>query len=534
MSTAPAAPGNNHPANAMRLFLAGVMVLIAAGIGFSIRAGILKEWGAQYGFTQTDLGVITGSGMWTFCVSIILFSFLADRWGYGALMGVTFTLHVSSVIVTLLATPAFKAFGRDGAYWCLYFGSMLFGLANGTSESVINPLTATLYPSQRTHYLNILHAGWPAGLVLGAMLGVFLIGDKGLFATYIGGKLPWEVALATYLIPTVIYGGMCFGQKFPISEARAHGVSVGTMLKEFTSPILLFLLLLHACVGYVELGTDSWIANITGSILSDPKKGLYLFIWTSSLMFALRFFAGPIVHKISPLGLLLGSAIFGASGLVLLSMAGESFGMEYPILACAIAATVYAIGKTFYWPTMLGVVSEQFPRGGALTLGAMGGMGMLSAGLLGGPAIGFKQDYFASQKLVEKSPEAYQRYKAERENTFLVVFEVAGLDQSKVAVLDDGGKQLNTDADLLAKAKQTDENNAKLLAWWNDTAKRYEEADKPPVKTATLYGGRQAMLFTAVVPAFMALGYLLLILYFRSQGGYRHVHITEGGDAAPS
>ena len=148
---------------------------------------------------------------------------------------------------------------------------------------------------------------------------------------------------------------------------------------------MISLLLLMAMVGFVELGTDSWISNITGNLLADPRKGLYLFIWTSSLMFALRFVAGPIVHRISPLGLLFVASCLGAVGLVLLSMAGEQFDFGGAVAAATIAATIYAFGKTFYWGTMLGVTAERFPRGGALVIGAIGCVGNLSAGVLGGP-----------------------------------------------------------------------------------------------------------------------------------------------------
>src|SRR5207253_2827627 len=233
-------------------------------------------------------------------------------------------------------------------------------------------------------------------------------------------------------------------RKFPTSEAAAAGVSIWTMLLEFASPILLFLLFLHALVGYVELGTDSWITNITGTILENKQYGLMLFIWTSGLMFVLRFFAGPIVHKISPLGLLFVSAVLACCGLLLL-------GHSNAALLCIVAATVYGFGKTFFWPTMLGVVSERFPRGGALTLGAMGGVGMLSAGLLGGPGIGYKQDYFATQEIQRLSPDAYARYKSDDTKSFLFFPAVAGLDGSKVAVLADNGVQLEKDVNEFTK-----------------------------------------------------------------------------------
>src|SRR5690606_22056110 len=205
---------------------------------------------------------------------------------------------------------------------------------------------------------------------------------------------------------------------------------------EFTSPILLFLLLLQACVGYVELGTDSWISKITDEIVKG--QGLYLFIWASSIMFVLRFFAGPIVEKINPLGLLLISAILGCLGLTMCGMDGlesAAGGAESVVMATWAAVTIYALGKTFFWPTMLGVVGERFPRGGALTMGAVGGSGMLSAGVLGGPGIGYKQDYFASSHLRNDLTAAtYERYAAAETNRFLFFPAINGLDGSKVDV----------------------------------------------------------------------------------------------------
>jgi hypothetical protein len=286
-------------------------------------------------------------------------------------------------------------------------------------------------------------------------------------------------------------------------------------------PILLAVLLVtHALVGYVELGTDSWISKITGAIMESKQRGLMLFVYTSSLMFALRFFAGPIVERTSPLGLLFVSGILGATGLTLLGNANS-------VWFCILAATVYACGKTFLWPTMLAVGSEQFPRGGAITIGAIGGVGMLSAGLLGGPAIGFKQDYFASKALKDKAPAVYERYKAPQANEFLGM-QVQGLDGAKVGVLEDPGengvKTIVKDLERLKKdptapKKEAEEQQA-LVNWWND-AEHTAKEDKDLVTGASLLGGRMALKLTAAVPATMALIYLGMILYFRTRGGYQ-------------
>jgi MFS family permease len=235
-------------------------------------------------------------------------------------------------------------------------------------------------------------------------------------------------------------------------------------------------------------------------------------------MFALRFFAGPIVHRISPLGLLFVSGLLGFAGLQLL-------GSSDTVLWCIIAATVYSCGKTFLWPTMLAVASEQFPKGGAITIGAIGGMGMLSAGLLGGPGIGFKQDYNASHKLNATSPEVFERYKATNTNTFLG-FSVVGLDNAKVGVLDDNGAELNRALEIQKKDKKHDEKLDALAAWW-DKSRTSADDDKKVVNAAALYGGKQALVLTSYVPLVMAVLYLLLILYFRATGGYKAVHIDS-------
>jgi len=402
---------------------------------------------------------------------------LAEAAGYGKLMAVAFISHVVSAILTLAATPVYHAAGKEATYWCLYVGMFLFAIGNGIAEAVVNPLVATLFPRNKTHYLNILHAGWPGGLVVGGLCSYFMV-----------GKVKWEIQMILFMVPVLIYGALCLGPRFPKSEARQHGVTLPQMLVEFGQPILLLLLFIHAMVGYVELGTDSWISNITGNILASRQDGLLLFVYTSSLMFALRFCAGPIVRRISPLGLLCVCAVLAAIGLTLLGNARAG-------AALVIAATTYGLGKTFFWPTMLGVVSERFPRGGALTIGAVGGIGVFSAGLLGGPGIGYKQDYFASNDLKQKAPGIYEEYKSAGKSRFLL-FEIQGLDGSKVAA-------------VRAKAAPERDEKERLV----------HEAD--------LLGGRMALKVTAAVPATMALLYLVLILYFKAKGGHKPVQLDS-------
>jgi MFS family permease len=546
--------------NAQRLLWAGFMAILAAGVGFSIRAGILGQWAEQYGFTQTELGAITGGGLTGFGIIILLSSLIADRIGFGPLMFAAFVMHLISAALTLGTGAAFAAGGKPLAFQCLFWGMFLFAIGNGIAEAVVNPLVATLFPKSKTHYLNILHAGWPGGLILGGLASYFMAGAAGT------KPVAWQIQISLFLVPVVLYGLMMLGQRFPRSEASSSGVSFRDMLGElglvgaavicgllalffksdlglpplvaggiaaallvafgaatgfrFGHLLLAFLLLVHAMVGYVELGTDSWISKITGTIMASPANGLLLFVYTSSLMFILRFFAGPIVEKISPLGLLAVSALFGAGGLTLLGNAQGA-------IMCIVAATVYGIGKTFLWPTMLAVVSEQFPKGGAITIGAAGGVGMLAAGLLGGPGIGFLQDSNASANLRQASAAVFERYRAPKENEFLWL-KTVGLDGAKVGVLEDGGKEAQRALELLEKEQAKPETIAsqrELVSWWTNTASAVSAEDKPLVEEAGLFGGRQALKLTALVPATMFVCYLLLLGWFKMRGGYKAHHV---------
>src|SRR5439155_18567894 len=474
--TQPAKPmsnGNGIAPNARRLLWAGFAAILAAGIGFGIRGGILANWGTDFGFTAAQLGDINGAGFTGFCFGIIIGGLLCDKIGYGKLVIAAFALHVVSAFVTFSAS---KRMTQDTAYLVLYLGTFIFAVANGTLEAVANPLVATLFPHNRTHYLNILHASWPTGLVLGGFAGVLL-----------GGSWSWKAQLALFLIPTAIYGLMFLGQHMPKSEASVKGLSLGEMMKDvgllggavvcllvalfvkealggmlalllkndfFTiltwgylswgvglvlwlgvggltrgsigAWLLFVLFVVHALVGAVELGTDGWIQNITGNILT-PGQGKVLFVFTSAIMFSLRFCANFIERRLglSPVGILVVCATLACIGLNLASGINTFTGALF-------ALAVYAIGKTFFWPTMLAVASDRFPRTGAIAISCMGGIGMMSAGLIGSTGLGYAKDRFAGAALQNADPAVFQAYKAENPSKFLVFAEVHGLDGKKL------------------------------------------------------------------------------------------------------
>jgi MFS family permease len=508
--------------NAYRLLWAGFFAIFASGVGFGVRTGVLADWARDYGFTQSELGGIAGGGLWGFGLIIIAGSLVADKIGYGKLMILSFVMHIASALLQISTPWIFDSMGREGVYWSLTAAMVMFSIGNGICEVVVNPMTATLFPQNKTHYLNILHAGWPGGLMAGSFLG-FLLGEV------LG--IHWIIQMTLFLVPVAIYGLMLVGQRLPRSEAGEAGISYGVMLAQFAAPVLLVLLLIHAMVGYVELGTDTWISRITGSIMASRGLGMLLFFYTSTLMFLLRFVAGPIERATSPLGLLFGCACIASFGLFLL---GNAAG----IVMCVIAATIYGIGKTFFWPTMLAVVSERFPKGGAIVMGAVGGVGMLSAGFLGGPGIGFKQDVYASKELNKENSTAFNRYAADQPKHFLT-FETRGLDGTKTSLVDlaikatkeGAGSQAEKELNLTLKQLGESKDGSAIIAWYNAN-KQHFAGDQPLVDKAGIYGGQMALLWTALVPATMAVLYLLLIVYFKVTGGYKRVEIEAPYETA--
>ncbi|MEO7273727.1 MAG: MFS transporter [Vicinamibacterales bacterium] len=541
MSTSVARATSGIAPNAQRLLWAGFLAILAAGIGAGVRGGILANWAADFGFTGAQLGAIGGAGFTGFCFGIIIGGVVVDRIGYGKLVVAAFLFHVLSAFITFGAS---KGQPQTTAYLFLYIGTFVFALANGTLEAVANPLVSTLFPHNRTHYLNILHASWPAGLVLGGLIG-WILGE--------GMQVSWKIQLGLFLVPTALYGVAFFGQTFPKSEASAKGLSVSEMLHEvgilgalvacalvglffkdqlgsilsfftgnafYTSAVwgylswavafvllavvavktnfsvgslLLFVLFMtHALLGAVELGTDGWIQNITGNILT-PAEGKILFVFTSLLMFSLRFCADFIERnlKLSPIGLLFVCSLLAVVGLRMVS------GIDTFVGAMA-ALAVYALGKTFFWPTMLAVVGDRFPRTGAVAMSIMGGIGMMSAGLLGGPGLGYAKDRFTAEHLVTTAPALYEQYKAPVPSKFLFFDEVTGLDGTK-----------------LSEAQQA----------------RTKTAEQRTVGEASIVGDRETLKADSFIPAAMAVIYLLLFLYFKALGGYKVIRI-DGADPA--
>lgn len=491
-----------------RLFWGCFIALVATSFGFIVRALTATEWGTEFGLTETQVGQILGAGLWPFAISIVLFSLVIDKIGYKAAMWFGLICHTLSTVIIF--------FARD--YSMMYLGTFVLALGSGTVEAYANPLVATVFHREKTKWLNILHAGWAGGLVAGGILAILM------------GDVYWKYKIVLIMIPTVIYLVMLAPLYFPVNERVLAGVSYRDMLREvgaigaliastlvviqlgqifaFSTPLViglilaltgvfawytrspgrgLFILMLLVMIplATTELGVDSWITALMQSEMG--RIGLdagWVLVYTSAIMLVLRFFAGSIVHRISPLGLLAVSSAIAAVGLFTLSSATGT--------AILLAATIYGVGKSFLWPTSLAVVAERFPRGGALTLNVVAGVGMLAVGVIGAPFLGYVQDLNVDRNLAQVAPEIHSEVIVPRSSIF--------------------GDYQGVDASLAANL--------------------------PPAQQEVLGGiqeesQKDALQTIALLPVFMMLFYIALILYFRSRGGYRSISLAEMAEREP-
>jgi len=352
--------------NKNRLFIASCLSLLTTSMVFVIRGDVEGSMSAAFHLSKEQMGLIWGPAFWGFTISIFLCGFLNDILGMKKLHILSSVGYIAGVALVLFAPkPSVEKvdsiFGTTGTLM-LYVGFLVMGLSQGLVEGVINPLIATIYNEEKTHKLNVLHAWWPGGLIVGA------------FAAIILGKMDvsWQVKLGSILVPAVAYLVMILGQEYPKTERVASGVSNSDMIKESFNPLFLLLFVCMWMTAATELAPDQWFPSIMGKITG--LQGVWFMIVTSAFMFVLRFFAGPLAHKVSPMGMLVGCSILSAIGLFWLGSLKEGSSTFVAFLA----AGVFGIGKTYFWPTMLGVTSERFPKGGSLLMCLMGGAGMLS------------------------------------------------------------------------------------------------------------------------------------------------------------
>jgi len=506
--------------NRTKLMWASFLTLIASGVGFATRAASGGIWEQQFGIDGGQFGQIMGAGFLGFAVMIFFGGILVERIGYKKLLVAAFVMHLASAVMLLMAPSLFEQWREADSesagtkvFNLIYWSCFLVSICQGLYEAVINPLIAQVYPENKTHYLNILHAGWPGGMIIGGLLAACCLGSAdSVWIT----PVAWQYILSSFVVFVIAYAVLAFPEKMP-ATVSAGSSDFGRVFACFLSLPFLLLIVLHGLIGYMELGVDSWVTKIMANVLERP---VLILVYTSALMFILRFFAGPIVHRLNPIGLLFLSSVIACGGLLWLGSGLHSIGMIFVVV------TVYSLGKAFLWPTMLAVAGERYPESGAVAMGAMGAAGMLTVGLIAGSAIGHKQGYNMSKNLQDTSAETFERYAAEDETDYMGFkyrsMQAARLNAANAIRIDQDGKLVSltpiTEAPLLSDEEKT------LLS-------EHAETDVPAVQKSYMHGGLRALTLTAYVPAAMALGFLILLGYYRSQGGYKVIHLDESGNA---
>jgi MFS family permease len=346
--------------NKSLLFNASCTALVVTALTFATRAGMIEPWRAEFSLTAEQVGWIIGTAFWGFTLAMIFGGPLVDVIGMKRIIYVAFACHVSGILLTIFA----------GGFWSLFFSTLLIGIANGSVEASTNPLIAAMFVNDKTKKLNQFHVWFPGGIVIGGLL-VFILEILGY---------GWRTQMAAMLIPTLIYGLLFLRVKFPETERVSAGFSYRDMLKACVSPLFLFMAACMILTAATELGSNQWMTALLENVMeAEGLHSILLLVWISGIMAVGRSVAGPIVHRLSPSGVLLGSAVFSGIGLFLLSISSGywSFG----------AAAVFAVGITYFWPTMLGFVNENIPKSGALGLAIMGGIGFLG-GAIAQPVLG--------------------------------------------------------------------------------------------------------------------------------------------------
>jgi len=366
-----------------RLFLLSCIALTTAGMVFSIRTSVMEDMGRVFSIPSESVGWAVGAAFLAFAISVFIGSPMCDYLGMGRLLGLACVCFIAGIALVVFS-PAVVAAIHLSPTTVLYLSWFIVGLGHGLVEAVINPLVATLYRDDKTHRLNVLHAWWPGGLVIGGVIALLLRSSG------VGGlEHGWQIRLGVIVVPSLIFGLMLIGERFPATERVQSGVSGKEMLREALRPLFIIWFLMMWLTAALELGPGQWVdATLTKTV---GFQGIWLLVYGSALMFVFRHFAGPLAHKLSPVGLMWFSSLLAGIGLFAISYA------KSPVTGL-VSATIWYVGVCYMWPTMLGVCSERFPRGGAFLLGLMGSAGNLSTQFVL-PLMGRVYDTYAQKAL---------------------------------------------------------------------------------------------------------------------------------------
>lgn len=478
------------------LFIGSCFALIATSVGFAVVGDILGTLKTEFVLSNEAVGWIGGARIWGFAISIVILGPLCNVLGMGNLLKFAILCHAAGTLVMVFAN----------GFEMLFAGALILALGNGTIEAACNPLIMTLYPENKTVKLNQFHVWFPGGIAVGGILS-FLIAQLNMDS--IAGFSPWQVKLLLILIPTVIYAFLFLGHRFPQTERAQQGVSFGEMFKgAFTSPLFIVLLLCMCLTASLELGPGNWIPAV---LQAGGIAGILVLAYGNGLVAVLRMFAGPVIHRLSPTGVLTISAILAGIGLVMFSYS-ETVAMAF------ISATVFYLGVCYFWPTMLGVVGERVPKSGELGLALMGGAGMMIVGLVTAPEMGRAADKYLHEKLVEQQARVVELLESVSEvypTEAALVDEEIFRDEINNVVSGEGGVAAllaETASGDLPKGTANALRNAIANAPQSEAGKRLAGEITEVLNPADNYGGRMSFRYLAPFAIILVVVFGILFL----------------------
>ena len=490
--------------NRARLFSGICLALIPTGASFAIVSNILGALKQDFILTNYQVGLIGGAALWGMAISLLVLGPMLEAFGLknGARFG--FAAHLTGITLMIAAVTQV---GSPSAFWALMIGAATLAVGNGMIEVAGNPLVAALYPEEKTTRLNWFHAFFPIGIVAGGLVGFVL-------ATYGGRFAYWPYQLAVIYVPILVYGTLVLPQHFPKTENAEAGIPVGEMFRyTLTSPLFLLLLATMAVTTSIELGPMRWVPMVLEAV---GMHGILVLVWISGWMVVLRLLASHFVERLAPTGMLLTAAVLTGTGLFLLSFVQG-------LWSALAVATIFAWGVAFFFPTMVGLVSERLPRTGSLGIVLTAGIGLGMAGGVGVPLIGRLADGFLARAIDPAQATAV----LDRVEQQFPAHLAAALSGTSTVRASDVSDALEATRTALADLRQSGEVRGDATA----TALRAVVATRlaDPVvaeagailQPAEARGGQDSFRYVAPAALFLIAVFGTMYLNDRRRGGYR-------------
>ena len=510
--------------NRKKIFLGICLALVPTGFSFVLVSNILAQLKTEFILTNAQVGYIGGAALWGMAVSLLTIGPFLEKIGLKRATVGAFICHLAGVTFFLFGS---LYAGEPNAFWILFMGAIGFGAGNGLIEVAGNPLTASLFPKNKTTKLNHFHAFFPGSMVVGGLLGFAMVEIGSVGFLDLGH---WTTQIAIIYIPIIIYGILVLPEKFPKTETAEAGIPIGEMVRyTLTHPLVWGLIFLKMITLSLEMGPSRWIPEV---LLAAGVPGILVFVWISVIMVVLRFFAGTFVERFSPTGMLIGASVLTGTGLFMFAL------IEDGIVPLMLAATVFGCGIAYFFPTMVGLMSERFPKAGSLGIVLLIGFGFFAAGgsnaIMGSIADSYLPDALDEDQTVNILEQVEERFPA-----YIDEAEDAAGNPQEMAQL---GYRLVDVQNVYERANEALEyyrSNGELdgiltgnaLRSINDLSLNQEQElineANSILRPADNYGGRMSFLWVAPVAFLVAIVFLVLYIRDKQKGGYKAVDLRS-------